>query len=163
MPENGSLDSNPTEADHSQAGGVGRRKRANPILRLGCGALIGCWFILLMLPCALFYLAANGEIRLWHGDVPQPHSHPLLLISLVSAAESRGLRIENSSIVASGDDETSLCVQTDVRFVLWESDENGDQDVSYCDCYWRADTAADWRLDRTFGGGCRPTEQGAAG
>lgn len=151
------------ESRRANADDIGRRKRANPILRLGCGALLGCWFILLMLPCALFYLAANGEIRFWHRDVPQPHSHPLLLISLISAADSRGLRIENSSVVDSEGDETSLCVQTDVRFVLWESDEGGDQDVSYCDCYRRADVAADWQLDRTFGGGCRPAEQGAAG
>ena len=151
------------ESRRAKADDIGRRKRANPILRLGCGALIGCWFILLMLPCALFYLAANGEIRFWHRDVPQPHSHPLLLISLISAADSRGLRIENSSVVDSGGDETSLCVQTDVRFVLWESDEGGDQDVSYCDCYQRADAAGDWQLDRTFGGGCRPADQDAAG
>ena len=130
-------------------------KRRHPIRRLGCGLLLVCWFILLMTPCALFYLAANGEIRLWHRDeVPQADVYPLLLISLVSAVDHRGLRIENSSIAMGGADENALCMQTHVRFVLWESDESS-QDVSYCDCYRRADAAAAWQLDRTFGGACQ--------
>ena len=32
--------------------------------RLGCWLLIVLWFALLMTPCGLFYLAANGEIPL---------------------------------------------------------------------------------------------------
>lgn len=130
-------------------------KRRHPIQRLGCGLLLICWFILLMTPCALFYLAANGEIRLWHrNEVPQADVYPLLLISLVSAVDHRGLRIENSSIALGGADENALCMQTHVRFVLWQSDENS-QDASYCDCYQRDDAAAAWQLDRTFGGDCQ--------
>ena len=149
------------QANRMPADDIGPRTRAHPILRLGCGALLAGWFIALLLPGALFYLAANGEIRFWHRDMPQPHSHPLLLISLVSAADSRGLRIENSFAVDNGADETSLCIQTLVRFVLWETNEDGSQDVSYCDCYRRADAAAAWQPDRTFSGACQPAEPDA--
>lgn len=130
-------------------------KRRHPIHRLGCGLLLVGWFILLMTPCALFYLAANGEIRLWHRDeVPQADVYPLLLISLISAVDHRGLRIENSSVALGGADENALCMQIHVRFILWESDENS-QDAAYCDCYQRDDAAAAWQLDRTFGGACQ--------
>lgn len=153
MPEN------EAQAKRAPADDIGPPKRSHPILRLGCGVLLVGWFIALLLPCALFYLAANGEIRFWRRDIPQPHSHPLLLISLVSAADNRGLRIENAFAVDNSADETSLCVQTLVRFVLWESNEDGDQNVSYCDCYQRVDDA--WRLERAFSGPCLPAEQDA--
>lgn len=163
MPENDPMDSRSIEAQANRmpADDIKPRRRSHPILRLGCGALLAGWFIALLLPCALFYLAANGEIRFWHRDIPLPHSHPLLLISLVSAANSRGLRIENAFAVDSGADETSRCIQTLVRFVLWESNEDGRQDVSYCDCYRRVDAAAAWQLDSTFSGACLPAEQDA--
>ena len=58
--------------------------RRSPLRRLGCWVLIAAWFALLLTPCGLFYLAANGEIRLEHNQVPNPHAHPRLLISLIS-------------------------------------------------------------------------------
>ena len=131
------------------------KKRTHPLRRLGCGLLLICWFVLLLTPCALFYLAANGEIRFWHGeDVPQPHAHPRLLVSLISDADHRGLRIESSSPLADSTDENALCLQTRVRFVLWESNE-GSQDTAYCDCYRRTDVEAAWILEDTFGGACQ--------
>lgn len=119
--------------------------------RLGCALLLLLWFALLLTPCALFYLAAYGEIRLQHRDIPQPHAHPFLLASLVSETGDRGLRFE-TSWVASADDE-SLCVETAVRFLLWEySGDN--QNVSFCDCY-RRDQAGGWELIQTYGDICQ--------
>lgn len=146
MPENAAANAGPIEVE-------AKHRRANPVARLGCGLLLACWFILLMTPCALFYLAANGEIRIWHTDIPQPYAHPRLLISLVSEADNRGLRIESSSIAASPTDESAVCIQTLVRFVLWETSDSS-RDVSYCDCYQRADAEADWEMDSTFAGDC---------
>lgn len=123
--------------------------RRNPLRRLGCLLLLVLWFALLSMPCGLFYLAANGEIRLEHGDIPQPHAHPLLLISLISEQNERGLRIESSSIVA---DQPQLCVETAARFLLWQS-SGGDQDVRYCDCYARG-AADSWMLSDTSAGAC---------
>lgn len=121
--------------------------------RLGCGLGLLFWFALLLTPCSLFYLAANGEIRLEHRDIPQPHAHPLLLVSLVSETEDRGLRIENSWMAYTQGEEGLLCVETAVRFLLWQY-SGGNQNVSFCDCYRRQDTDASWEYVRTYGGVC---------
>lgn len=121
--------------------------------RLGCVLALLIWFVLLLTPCSLFYLAANGEIRLEHRDIPQPHAHPLLLVSLVSESEDRGLRIENSWIADSQTDEGMLCVETAVRFLLWQY-SGGNQNVSFCDCYRRQDADASWEFVRNTGGVC---------
>ncbi len=121
--------------------------------RLGCWLLIVIWFLFLLTPCGLFYLAANGEIRLDHSEIPDAHAHPRLLVSLISESESRGLRIERSTLKIAQDD-TQLCVETAVTFLLWES-SGGNQDVHFCDCYLRADVDSAWRLESTFGAACR--------
>ena len=122
--------------------------KRNPIKRLGCALLLVAWFALLMMPCGLFYLAANGEIRLEHGDIPNPHSHPLLLVSLISERDERGLRIESSFVAAT---EPQLCIETSARFLLWHS-SGGNQDVVFCDCY--AGGADNWTLADTSAGSC---------
>ena len=127
--------------------------RHRGVRRLGCGLVLLFWFALLLMPCSLFYLAANGEIRFWHRDVPQPHAHPLLLVSLVSESEDRGLRIENSRIVESQADGGMLCVETAVRFLLWQY-SGGNQNVSFCDCYRRQDTEASLEFVTTYAGVC---------
>ncbi len=127
------------------------RKRSRP-RRLGCWLLTALWFLLLLTPCGLFYLAANGEIRLEHGQIPEPHAHPRLLISLISESADRGLRLESSTITAA-DSELSICVETSVTFLLWES-SGGNQNVKFCDCYARADQDSAWILAATSGAAC---------
>jgi len=130
-----------------------RRGRAR---RLGCGLALLAWFTLLLTPAALLYLAANGEIRLEHRDIPQPHAHPLLLLSLISETDDRGLRIETSRIAVGQPAGLTLCVETAVRFLLWEY-SGGNQNVSYCDCYERQRPEAAWELSNTSGDVCSPT------
>ena len=132
---------------------VRARSRGNPLRRLGCGLLLVLWFMLLLTPCALFYLAANGEIRLWHTDIPEPHAHPMLLISLVSEMDDRGLRLESSIVTRNDASTMATCVETNVRFLLWQSRSNN-QDVDYCDCYERENETGAWALDSTFAGNC---------
>lgn len=127
--------------------------KRSPAKRLGCGLLLIVWFALLMTPCSLFYLAANGEIRLDHADIPQPHAHPRLLISLISETDARGMRMESASIVSGQVDGMQVCIETTVSFFLWHSSE-GSQDVRYCDCYQRADSAASWELSDTYSRAC---------
>ncbi len=127
-----------------------RRSRAR---RLGCGLILLLWFALLLTPCALFFLAANGEIRLEHGEIPQPHAHPLLLVSLVSEAADRGLRFEASWIAGSSAADGPLCVETAVRFLLWEY-SGGNQNVRYCDCYASDPAGGDWQLSATYANSC---------
>ncbi len=135
----------------AQEGLAQARKKSLP-RRLGCWLLIVFWFALLLTPCGLFYLAANGEIRLEHGRIPDPHAHPRLLVALISESDDRGLRIESSTILSSHND-TDLCVETAVTFLLWES-SGGNQNVKYCDCYRRSDAASAWNLISTHGAAC---------
>ncbi|MCY4064612.1 MAG: hypothetical protein OXG53_19785 [Chloroflexi bacterium] len=137
----------------SQSDGTPPAPRYRRARRLGCGLVLLFWFALLLTPCSLFYLAANGEIRLGHRDIPQPHAHPLLLVSLVSESEDRGLRIENSWIADSQGDGGMLCVETAVRFLLWQY-SGGNQNVSFCDCYRRQNADANWEFVTTYGGFC---------
>lgn len=127
--------------------------KTSGLRRVGCGLAVILWFMLLLMPCVLFYLAANGEIRIWHDAVPDPHAHPRLLLSLLSEKEDRGLRIEASSVFNPDADDLSTCVQTDVRFLLWES-QGGNQDVTYCECYQRSNADAVWALSRTYANNC---------
>ena len=115
--------------------------------RLGCGLMLALWFLLLLTPCALFYLAANGEIRLSHSDIPQPYSQPLLLIALINDVDNRGLQIVRSAKSGAVED-TSVCVETAVSYLLWVTKERN-QDVTYCECYTRADASAAWTIDDT--------------
>ncbi len=124
--------------------------------RVGCGLLLPLWFMLLMMPCALLYLAVNGEIRIWQPGVPEPYAQPRLLVSLISEADDRGLRIETSSVFHADTDNLRTCVETKVRFLLWES-QGGNQDVSYCECYERVDLESTWAWDRTYGNSCTTT------
>lgn len=121
--------------------------------QLGCAIALLIWFTLLLTPFALFYLAAQGEIRFNHRDIPQPQAHPFLLVSLVSESADRGLRVESSRIADARSSEAMICVDTTVRFLLWEY-SGGNQDVSYCDCYRRAKTEANWELVGTSSGLC---------
>ncbi len=127
------------------------RKKSLP-RRLGCWLLVAIWFAILLTPCGLFYLAANGEIRLEHGQIPDPHAHPRLLISLISESDDRGLRIERSTMQAGGG-EPAICVETSVTFLLWQS-SGGSQNVSYCDCYLRPSEDSAWEMISTYGAAC---------
>jgi hypothetical protein len=128
-------------------------QKQNPIKRVGCSLLLVLWFTLLLSPCALFYLAANGEIRVWHADIPEAHAHPRLLIELVSEVDYRGLQFTRSFEVNSSELDDLSCVQTDVSYFLWESVEDN-QDVSYCDCYIKDDTESKWQLNETYAEPC---------
>ena len=141
----------------SEAEPIVQPRRHSIPRRLGCGLVLTLWFILLLTPCGLFYLAANGEFRFEHGEIPQSHAHPRLLVSLISEREDRGVRIETSAIVNQQGDDFSTCVETEVRFLLWEY-SGGNQDVRYCDCYERAETNADWEFKATYNDACSSIE-----
>lgn len=137
----------PKENEQQRSEIVAQHKRS-PIKRMGCGLLLVFWFTILLSPCALFYLAANGEIRIWHGDIPEPHAHPRLLIELISEVDYRGVSVTNSSVLDQNPNDSEICVQTDVRYFLWETiDDN--PDVSYCECYAREETDSLWTLTET--------------
>lgn len=144
--------SEPDQATQIPAAAEAAPKKSLP-RRLGCWLLVAIWFVILSTPCGLFYLAANGEIRLAHSEILDPHAHPRLLISLISESADRGLRIERSTI-ASIDEDARLCVETAVTFLLWQS-SGGNQNVQFCDCYLRVDADSIWQLSSTYSAPCR--------
>ncbi len=125
------------------------RKRS-PLRRLGCGVLVAGWFLILLLPIFMFVLAVQGDITIQRfDDVPDPQEHPLLQVRLVMETDYRGFGITNTSVPTSTD--TNLCVQTNVRFVLWQGEG---EPATFCDCYTRGDTESVWELSSTIMGAC---------
>jgi hypothetical protein len=113
---------------------------------LGCGLLVIIWFMLLLLPCALFMLATQERITVTLGGAPEQ----ALKIWLVNEARQRGIAF-SYGWVAAGDNDLTVCVQTETRFALWTG--SGDP-ASYCDCYDRASRDAAWSLVSTVSGSC---------
>jgi hypothetical protein len=122
--------------------------------RLGCGGIFFIWLFFVSLPTFLLIMAFQGEIGFWHGgDMPEPESHPMLLVRLVMDIENQGFSVTSSSV--SEQTETAICVQTHVRFLLWEGDSDDDGDsVSYCDCYTRASARTSWLYNTSTPGSC---------
>lgn len=117
--------------------------------RIGCWVMVVFWFLVLLIPLGLFILAIEGDITIKRGGVPDSHEHPLLQLSLIMESDARGLRVTNTSLHHPSDND--LCVQTNVRFVLWEGE--GDS-ASYCDCYTRPDEDADWVFESYSDSAC---------
>jgi hypothetical protein len=119
--------------------------------RLGCGLMLLVWFAILLIPGMMFWLATGGQLRISHADVPDPHQHPLLQVDLIMTTENRGLQITQTSIHSN--DELNLCIQGDVNYLLWESD-NTATSATYCQCYERSSSDADWTFTTQTVGAC---------
>ena len=104
------------------------------------------WFLVLLSPCIVIVMATQGQIAFSQGDLPGQE----LRIWLIQEAREQGLGISTTSAVhiQPGAD----CVQTSVFYLLWLGEG---QPATYCDCYERADEAADWSLVSTESGACR--------
>lgn len=125
-------------------------QRRSLLRRAGCGLLLAIWFLVLLLPLAFFILAIEGDITIARGsDIPDRHEHPRLQVRLISEADFRGLGFTTTSLDRDGDN--ALCIETRVRFLLWEGDG---EPATFCDCYSRVDVEADWQLDVTTSGEC---------
>lgn len=109
--------------------------------RLGCGLMLVIWFGILSIPGAMFWLATGGDIRIPHGNIPDSEQHPLFQVNLIMDTDNRGLQFSRTSI--QNIDDLSLCVQGNVSYLLWESDGTATP-ATYCQCYERANSEADW-------------------
>jgi len=148
MSENVQVESELESINNEQNTDLPIKAKRSLLSRIGCTFFLAIWFVILLTPCALLYLASSGEIRISHSDIPDSYDHPRLSIELVTEVESRGLRIVNSSVVDNDLNDDLMCVQTNVRFLLWQTDEDN-QDVSFCDCYERAPTESNWTFTQT--------------
>jgi hypothetical protein len=115
-------------------------RRRSPLRRLGCGIALVLWFLILLLPCALFTLATQGQITISQGGLPGQE----IRVWLIMEVEQRGLGISSTS--THGSDPNALCLQTNVSYLLWSGRENPN---TYCDCYTRADAESAWELSST--------------
>ena len=113
--------------------------------------LVVVWFIILLIPAFFILMVINGEFSLTLGDAPEQK----LRIWLVSEIRERGFGISTGSVTSR--DEQNVCVQTDLRYLLWQ----GSQEPSvYCECFERLDAAAEWSYTIGWQASCaeRPEE-----
>ncbi len=123
---------------------------SHPLRRPGCVIALIFWFLFLLTPCALLYMARAGEFTIPSGaDVPDPEQHPLLKVELIMQRDSRGLLIMRSGVHSQTD--TDLCLQTYIDYLLWDGDG---EPVRYCDCYQRDSEPASWSLSTSTSGAC---------
>lgn len=94
------------------------------------------WFLLVLTPCALGILATQGEITVNLGSVPGQQ----LRAWLIMEPDERGIGLSSPATVNTSR-ENALCMQTDVRYLLWEGEA---ESVSYCECYARDSADAAW-------------------
>jgi hypothetical protein len=121
------------------------RQRRSPLRRLGCGIALVLWFLLLLLPCALFTMATQGQVTISQGGLPGQE----IRLWLIMEIEQRGFGVSSTSV--HGDDANALCLQTNVSYLLWAGREDPN---TYCDCYARADADSAWELVSTQPDAC---------
>ena len=114
--------------DASQVPQAPRQPRRSPLRRLGCIIALVIWFAVLLSPCFLIVLATQQEIVVSTGSAPGQQTR----LWLISEIDARGLALSSASVREQ--DESAICVQTDVRFFLWAGTA---APVSYCECYER--------------------------
>jgi hypothetical protein len=110
-------------------------RRRSPIRRVGCGASLVLWFLLLLTPCFCFVLASQGEIIIPQGSAPGQQ----IRIWLIMEVQQRGFGI--SSAAVSQPEPNALCVESRTRFLLWVG--SAESSVS-CECYMRASEDEAW-------------------
>jgi hypothetical protein len=122
----------------------------NPLGRLGCMAALVLWFAVLLLPCAMIYLAMGNSITIANNNIPEPEQHPLLELHLIMEIKNRGFRLSSSGIASQT--ESQLCINNSVTYLLWASDASA-TDSQYCQCYEAANGT--WQFTEQYAGQCQ--------
>ncbi len=125
---------------------VGRRR--SPLRRIGCAAGLILWALVMITPCGLFLLITQQQIVIPLGTAPDQ----VLRIWLVSEPRERGLGVSWASLHA-GQSDQSVCVQTNIRFLLWAGQGEG---TTYCDCFQRMSDDDPWASYSSQTGSCPP-------
>jgi hypothetical protein len=95
--------------------------------RAGCLIALIIWLLVMLIPCLFITLAFQEEIVIRQGDLP----NQVFRVWLINEARHRGLGLSTTSVQLS-EQENSVCIQTNVRFLLWIGDS---ESTSYCECY----------------------------
>jgi hypothetical protein len=115
--------------------------------------LVIVWFIILLIPAFFILMFINGEFSIALGDAPEQK----LRVWLVSEIRERGFGIATGSVASR--DEMNVCVQTDVRYVLWQGSQ---ESTVYCECFARGDGSAEWEYILGSEGTCAERSQEAS-
>ena len=121
-------------------------KPRSRLRRLGCWLGLAIWLVLLLLPCFMIALIAQGEIAIQLGDLPGQSFR----VWLIQDATERGLGIARPSVHSNGDN-SNICLQTDINFLMWMG--KGDS-TSVCECYTR--DGDNWKSVSSAQGSCNP-------
>jgi hypothetical protein len=119
--------------------------------RPGCLIGLAIWAVLILSPCIIGILVTTGEVSLTLGSAPGQQ----LRIWLIDEVRERGLGISTPAVFGGGSDATAMCVQTDVRYLLWAGSADP---VSYCECYLRPERGGEWNYSTTTQGACTAQE-----
>lgn len=107
---------------------------------------ITVWVLLLMIPFSFVMLAFVGEFSfVVPGNFPDNRAR----VWMVMEKDERGVAYSVPSVAARQD--TSLQVQTNVRYLLWEGENEA---LQYCQTYTRDDTSAAWVFESSNEGTC---------
>ncbi len=116
--------------------------RRHPLQRPGCVVGLIIWFIVLLTPCFMIILAAQGQIVIRTGSVPEQQ----IRIWLIQEANQSGIGISTPQTILL---DEGLCIATSVSFVLWRGEADSTQ---FCDCY--DDTDVGLQFISTIQGSC---------
>ncbi len=114
-----------------------------PLRRPGCLIALVVWFVVLLSPCILLFLAIRGEISISTGSAPDQR----VRIWLIQEPRQSGIGLSNTQVRQNAD---GLCVQTNVSFVLWQGEA---EPTAYCECYTQAETG--WQIVSAEEGACQ--------
>jgi len=110
-----------------------------PVSRTSCLIAVGVWLFLMIVPCLAIALAMRGELAWKRGDFVEDR------VWIVNEPEAAGLGY-SAARVAGSEAAGSLCVRTQVYFLLWKG---ASETTEYCECYTQS-TSGGYEL----AGGC---------
>ena len=117
-------------------------QRRHPLKRPGCIIGLIIWFLILLTPCFMIALAAQGEIAIQTGGAPEQR----IRLWLIQEADQSGIGISTPMTVTR---DQGICVETNVSFVLWRGQADA---TRYCECYVQVND--NWQTTSTAQGSC---------
>lgn len=104
------------------------------------------WVVILLVPLSVMVLAIVGEYRF---NLPGNAPHREMRVWMVMEKDERGIAYSRPFVAAR--EAERIDVQTNVRYLLWEGDE---ETVSYCQTYTRQTSTEPWALAGSSEGAC---------
>jgi hypothetical protein len=89
-------------------------------------------------------VASRGEVSINTGSAPEQR----IRLWMIQEARERGVGVSNGSITFQND--TMVCVQTNVNFLLWQGEA---EPIQYCECYTQADSG--WQTSSVNENACQ--------